>query len=198
MSVSCVMRIYFATHNNNKLKEIQKLLPAGLELLGLDDLGLTEDIPETANTIEGNSLMKTLYVHEKYGVACFGDDTGLEVTALDGAPGVYSARYAGPGGDSQANMSLLLKNLAGHEDRSAQFKTVITYIDQQGNQKQFTGIAKGEITSGQSGEEGFGYDPIFRPEGHNRTFAEMTAQEKNQISHRARAFAQLIAYLKVQ
>jgi XTP/dITP diphosphohydrolase len=192
------MKLYFATHNPNKLKEIAKMLPAGIELLGLADLGLTEDIPETSDTIEGNSLHKTQYVFDKHGVACFGDDTGLEVAALKGAPGVYSARYAGPQCDSNDNMNLLLENLKGEKKRSARFKTVITYINAKGESKQFTGLANGVITETLSGKEGFGYDPIFLPDGKNKTFAEMPSYEKNKISHRARAFAQLIEYLNKQ
>ncbi len=190
------MKIYFATHNKNKLKEIAKIIPAGFELLGLEDLDLQEDIPETSDTIEGNSSMKTQYVFQKHGVVCFGDDTGLEVAALDGAPGVYSARYAGPNCDSKDNMKLLLKNMEGADNRKARFKTVITYIDASGNKNQFTGIVNGDITETQSGHEGFGYDPIFLPEGHSKTFAEMTSSEKNKISHRARAFRQLIQFLQ--
>jgi XTP/dITP diphosphohydrolase len=192
------MKLYFATHNPNKLKEIAKMLPAGIELLGLADLGLTEDIPETSDTIEGNSLQKTQYVFDKHGVTCFGDDTGLEVAALKGAPGVYSARYAGPQCDSNDNMNLLLENLKGEKKRSARFKTVITYINAKGESKQFTGLANGVITETLSGKEGFGYDPIFLPDGKNKTFAEMPSYEKNKISHRARAFAQLIEYLNKQ
>ncbi|MFY0607816.1 MAG: RdgB/HAM1 family non-canonical purine NTP pyrophosphatase [Cyclobacteriaceae bacterium] len=190
------MKIYFATHNKNKLKEIAKIIPSGFELLGLDELNLHEDIPETADTIEENSLMKTKYVFDKHQVACFGDDTGLEVAALNGAPGVFSARYAGPKCDSNENMALLLKNLEGEENRKARFKTVITYIDAKGIERQFTGIVNGEITKSQSGEKGFGYDPIFLPEGCDKTFAEMTSSEKNKISHRARAFRQLITFLE--
>lgn len=190
------MKIYFATHNANKLKEIQKLLPSGLELLGLDELGVDEDIPETADTIEGNSLMKTQYVWDRYQVACFGDDTGLEVDALDGEPGVYSARYAGPGRDSKDNMDLLLKKLEGIDERTARFKTVITYIDESGKEHQFTGIAEGVITTEKSGAKGFGYDPVFKPEGYQETFAEMSAEQKNKISHRGKAFEQLVNFLK--
>lgn len=192
------MKLYFATHNSNKLKEIQKLLPQGMELLGLNSLGVTEDIPETAATIEGNSQMKTHYVFDHYGVACFGDDTGLEVDALNGEPGVYSARYAGPQKNSEDNMNLLLERMQGQANRAARFKTVITYIDGGGNEKQFTGIAEGTITAERSGAKGFGYDPIFQPSGYDRTFAEMTAEEKNSISHRGKAFAQLVDYLKKQ
>ncbi len=174
------------------------MLPAGIELLGLNDLGLTEEIPETSDTIEGNSLQKTQYVFDKHGVACFGDDTGLEVAVLKGAPGVYSARYAGPQCNSNDNMNLLLENLKGEKKRNARFKTVITYINAQGESKQFTGLANGVITEALSGKEGFGYDPIFLPDGKNKTFAEMPSYEKNKISHRARAFAQLIEYLNKQ
>ena len=189
------MTIYFATHNQNKVKEIAKLLPKGMELRSLDDLGLHEDIPETANTIEGNSLMKTEYVFNKHGVACFGDDTGLEVDALNGEPGVFSARYAGPQKNSEDNMHLLLSKLEGSQNRSARFKTVITFIDEEGTSTQFTGIAEGSITLKKSGNEGFGYDPIFQPEGYSITFAEMSAEEKNKISHRGKAFTQLVNFL---
>lgn len=192
------MKIYFATHNANKLREISQMMPEGFELLGLDDLNLHEDIPETAETIEGNSLMKTQYVFDKHKVACFGDDTGLEVEALNGAPGVYSARYAGSANDSKANMALLLKNLDKEQNRAARFKTVITFIDKNGNSQQFTGIAKGSITEELSGTEGFGYDPIFQPEGFDKTFAEMSSFEKNNISHRAKAFKKFIDYLHQQ
>lgn len=190
------MTLYFATHNHNKLREISKLLPEGLNLLGLGDLNLHEEIPETAETIAGNSLMKTQYVYQKHGVACFGDDTGLVVDALNGEPGVYSARYAGPQKDSNDNMDLLLSRLLGHANRSARFVTVITYIDINGETKQFTGVAEGVITPSKSGREGFGYDPIFQPKGFDVTFAEMSAEEKNEISHRARAFKQLVDYLR--
>lgn len=189
------MTIYFATHNKNKVKEIAKLLPKGMELRSLDDLGLHEDIPETANTIEGNSLMKTEYVFNKHGVACFGDDTGLEVDALNGEPGVFSARYAGPQKNSEDNMHLLMSKLEGSQNRSARFKTVITFIDEKGTSTQFTGIAEGTITLKKSGNEGFGYDPIFQPEGYSITFAEMSAEEKNKISHRGKAFTQLVNFL---
>lgn len=174
------------------------MLPESFEILGLDDLNLHEEIPETAETIEGNSHMKTAYVFNKNGVACFGDDTGLEVDALDGAPGVYSARFAGPECDSNKNMDLLLQKLSGKENRSARFKTVITYINESGESTQFTGIVEGDITSEKSGNAGFGYDPIFKPKGYQVTFAEMSSEEKNAISHRGRAFQQLINYLKQQ
>lgn len=190
------MELYFATHNRNKLSEIQKLLPENIRLLSLDDLGLQEEIPETADTIAGNSLMKTQYVYDQYQVACFGDDTGLEVDALQGAPGVRSARYASEGKDSEANMDLLLKNLENAENRTARFKTVITFIAADGDTRQFTGTVEGEITHTRSGEKGFGYDPVFRPAEHDKTFAEMSPEEKNKISHRGKAFRQLINFLK--
>ncbi|MEQ8472796.1 MAG: non-canonical purine NTP diphosphatase [Marinoscillum sp.] len=189
------MKLYFATHNENKLREISKLLPTGLELLGLNDLNLHEDIPETADTIAGNSLMKTQYVYQKHHVACFGDDTGLEVKALNGEPGVYSARYAGEQKNSNDNMDLLLSKLSGIENRSARFVTIITYITEEGKTHQFIGKAEGKITTSRSGQEGFGYDPIFQPDGFDVTFAEMSAEEKNKISHRAKAFQQLIEFL---
>lgn len=192
------MVVYFATHNQNKVKEIAKLLPEGMELRSLDELNLHEEIPETSDTIEGNSLMKTQYVFDKHQVACFGDDTGLEVQALNGEPGVYSARYAGPQKNSHDNMDLLLSKLGSSDERSARFKTVITYINAEGSVHQFTGIAKGSITREKSGQEGFGYDPIFQPEGYDITFAEMSADEKNQISHRAKAFQQLVNFLSEQ
>lgn len=189
------MTLCFATHNPNKLREIQQLLPEGIHLVDLEEVGITEEIPETAETIEGNSALKAQYVFEKTGIACFADDTGLEVDALDGRPGVYSARYAGENKDAQANMNLLLQELDKVDTRGAQFKTVITYIDPSGATHQFTGIVRGVITREQHGSEGFGYDPIFCPEGINLTFAEMSAAVKNQISHRGRAFAQLIQFL---
>ncbi|HCX24841.1 MAG: non-canonical purine NTP pyrophosphatase, RdgB/HAM1 family [Flammeovirgaceae bacterium] len=190
------MILYFASHNQNKVKEIAKLLPQGMELRSLDDLNLHEDIPETASTIEGNSLMKTEYVYKKHRVACFGDDTGLEVDALNGEPGVYSARYAGPQKSSEDNMSLLLSKLEGVQNRKARFKTVITFFDENGEISQFTGIATGGITNTKSGSEGFGYDPIFQPDGYPVTFAEMSAEDKNKISHRGKAFEQLVNFLK--
>ena len=190
------MILYFASHNQNKVKEIAKLLPQGMELRSLDDLNLHEDIPETASTIEGNSLMKTEYVYKKHRVACFGDDTGLEVDALNGEPGVYSARYAGPQKSSEDNMSLLLSKLEGVQNRKARFKTVITFFDENGEISQFTGIATGGITNTKSGSEGFGYDPSFQPDGYPVTFAEMSAEDKNKISHRGKAFEQLVNFLK--
>ncbi|MEP4535249.1 MAG: RdgB/HAM1 family non-canonical purine NTP pyrophosphatase [Cyclobacteriaceae bacterium] len=189
------MKICFATHNQNKAKEIRQLLPAGFELITLDDLGQTEEIPEDGLTIEENSGIKANYVFEKFNVACFADDTGLEVKALNGEPGVYSARYAGEPKDNEANIDLLLKNLESKSDRSAAFKTVITYIDESGRSMQFTGIAPGQIIQERTGAEGFGYDPVFLPAGHQKTFAQMTAEEKNAISHRGLAFRKFLDHL---
>lgn len=188
------MQLVFASNNKNKIKEIQQLLPPTITILSLSDIGCTEEIPETAATIEGNAILKANYVTEKYGYNCFADDTGLEVDALGGAPGVYSARYAGEPSDSNANMDKLLANLRDASNRIAQFKTVIT-LNLNGQQTLFEGIAEGTITLERSGKEGFGYDPIFRPKGYEDTFAEMTATLKNQISHRGKATRLLIEHL---
>lgn len=188
------MQLVFASNNKNKIKEIQQLLPDTIEILSLEAIGCHEEIPETADTIEGNAILKANYVTKKYGYDCFADDTGLEVEALNGAPGVYSARYAGEQKDAQDNMNLLLENLANNPNRSAQFKTVIA-LNIKGQQKLFTGIAKGAITTEKSGNQGFGYDPIFQPEGYNETFADLTLETKNQISHRGKATQLLISYL---
>lgn len=190
------MRICFASHNAHKLQEIRAMLPVGFELLGLDDLGITEDIPEPGETIEENSALKAQYVRERHEIPVFADDTGLEVKALNGEPGVYSARYAGPQRDANDNMDLLLKNLGDKTNRSAAFKTVITFIDGQGTERQFEGIVEGKIIHEKRGTKGFGYDPIFVPEGYDQTFAELPAEVKNSISHRARAFEKLIGFLK--
>ncbi|MEO9474339.1 MAG: RdgB/HAM1 family non-canonical purine NTP pyrophosphatase [Cyclobacteriaceae bacterium] len=189
------MKICFATHNQNKATEIRQLLPAGFELITLDDLGQTEEIPEDGLTIEENSSIKANYVFKKFNVACFADDTGLEVKALNGEPGVYSARYAGEPKDNEANIDLLLKNLEGKSDRSAAFKTVITFIDETGRSTQFAGIAPGQIIVERTGTKGFGYDPVFQPTGHQKTFAQMTAEEKNAISHRGLAFRKFLDHL---
>ena len=188
------MKIVFATNNANKIKEIQSLLPSTIEIISLESIGCHEEIPETADTIEGNSILKANYVTQKYGYDCFADDTGLEVEALNNEPGVYSARYAGPQCLAEDNMKLLLKNLENKENRKAQFKTVIT-LNIKGEQLLFTGIAKGEITQNKSGNQGFGYDPIFRPENFQETFAEMSSELKNKISHRGKATQLLISYL---
>ena len=183
-------RIVFATNNAHKLEEIRAILGEDFQVLGLSDIGCNEDIPETADTLEGNAEIKARYVKEHYGYDCFADDTGLEVDALGGAPGVYSARYAGPGHDSAANVDLLLKNLEGKSDRAARFRTVIALVE--GDKITLVdGVVEGRIIDELRGDNGFGYDPIFVPEGYDKTFAEMDSKEKNSISHRARATAGL-------
>ena len=188
------MQLVFASNNLNKIKEIQSILKGSISLLSLSDIGCHEEIPETADTIEGNAILKANYVTEKYGYDCFADDTGLEVTALDGAPGVYSARYAGEQKNADDNMNKLLEALKDQADRSAQFKTVIA-LNIKGRQHLFTGIAKGEITFDKTGNHGFGYDPVFLPENYTETFAELSSDIKNKISHRAKATQQLIDFL---
>ncbi len=188
------MQLVFASNNKNKIIEIQNMLPETIAILSLEDIGCFEEIPETAHTIEGNAILKANYVSEKYGYDCFADDTGLEVTALDGEPGVYSARYAGDQRNANDNMDKLLLNLKDKSNRNAQFKTVIT-LNLKGQQYLFTGIAKGEITFEKSGSQGFGYDPIFRPEQYSETFAQLSLEIKNKISHRGKATSQLIAFL---
>lgn len=183
----------FATRNQHKIQEISTQLGDNFKIISLDVLGCQEELPETTGTIEGNSKQKAQYIWENYQTDCFADDSGLEVEALHGAPGVDSAHYAGTR-DFQANIDLLLKNLAGQSNRNAQFKTVITLV-RSGLYHQFTGIVKGQILQTTQGTEGFGYDPIFRPEGYSQTFAEMTLAEKNKISHRALALKQLIDFL---
>jgi XTP/dITP diphosphohydrolase len=189
------MQLVFASNNKNKIKEIQQLLPTTIKILSLEDIGCHEDIPETADTIEGNAILKANYVTQKYGLDCFADDTGLEVEALNGAPGVYSARYAGAQNNSENNMNKLLGALMDTTNRSAQFKTVIT-LNKDGKQHLFTGIAKGTITAEKHGNQGFGYDPIFQPEGYQQTFAELPSELKNKISHRGKATQQLINFLR--
>lgn len=189
------MKIIFASQNQKKTEEIRSLLPDGITLVNLQDLGQEEDIPENEPTIEGNSAFKAQWVFQKYGLPCFADDTGLEVSALNGEPGVHSARYAGSSRSDQANMDLLQLKLQAHTDRSAQFKTVITYHDAT-QVVQFTGIVTGKISEQARGDHGFGYDPIFEPEGINKTFAQMELSEKNQFSHRARALVQLLTFLE--
>ncbi|MCP4456483.1 MAG: RdgB/HAM1 family non-canonical purine NTP pyrophosphatase [Cytophagales bacterium] len=192
------MQICFASHNENKLREIQQIIPAGFELVGLDQLGVIEEIPETGNTLEENSEQKAVFVFRKFEIPVFADDTGLEVKFLKGQPGVYSARYAGAQRNSEDNMNLLLENLRDATDRSACFKSVITYINAKGNVFQFVGKMEGEIIEEKKGKGGFGYDPIFKPTSYNQTFAEMSSSDKNEISHRARAFRKFIDYLAVQ
>ncbi|MEO8240445.1 MAG: non-canonical purine NTP diphosphatase [Flavobacterium sp.] len=188
------MNLVFASNNKNKIKEIQSILPENIKILSLEEIGCHEEIPETADTIEGNAVLKANYVTEKYGYDCFADDTGLEVIALNGEPGVYSARYAGEQRDANDNMNKLLEALSGKSDRSAQFKTVIA-LNLKGKQWLFTGIAKGTITLKKTGNHGFGYDPIFQPENYSETFAELSSEIKNKISHRAKATQQLIDFL---
>lgn len=185
----------FASNNAHKVAEIQALLGPGYHLQGLADFGITEDIPETQATLEGNSLQKAAYVFERYQVPVFADDTGLEVDALNGEPGVYSARYAGASRDNQANLQKVLDNLQGQTNRAAQFRTVITLILPSGQPHAFEGIARGHLLTEPMGEQGFGYDPIFVPEGHTRTFAQMSATEKNELSHRGRAVRKLVDFL---
>ena len=193
-------KIVFATNNKNKLAEIREMLEgSGIEIVSLADIGCHDDIPETSDTLEGNALQKARYIHEKYKMSCFADDTGLEVDALGGAPGVYSARYAGgEGHDSEANMAKLLANLEDKADRRARFRTVVALIldEEQGREELFEGIVTGEIIRERRGGEGFGYDPVFRPDGYDRTFAELGHKVKNKISHRAKAVAKLVDYLK--
>lgn len=189
------MKLVFATNNRHKLLEVKAIVGDRVEILSLSDIGCCDDIPETADTLQGNALIKARYISEKYGVNCFADDTGLEVDALDGAPGVYSARYAGEECNSEANMQKLLHNLTGKSERSAQFRTVIALIIN-GDEKLFNGVVKGRISTEKLGDSGFGYDPIFIPEGFSESFAQMSAEQKNSISHRFRATEKLSNYLK--
>lgn len=185
------MKIVFATNNQHKLEEIRHILGEQFEIVSLQDIGCNTDIPETGETLEENALIKARYVYEHYGLDCFADDTGLEVDALGGEPGVRSARYAeGAGHDSEANMSKLLANLKENNNRKARFRTVIALIIK-GKEQLFEGVVRGEISRSRSGSEGFGYDPIFVPEGYDRSFAELGAEIKNSISHRARAVEKL-------
>lgn len=191
------MKIVFASNNKNKIREIKNQLPKEIELVSLEDIGCFEDIPETAETIEGNAILKANYVTERYNLPCFADDTGLEIEALNNEPGVYSARYAGEQRDSNDNMDKVLEKLMDIENRKAQFKTVIV-LNLNDEQYLFTGIVKGNIGTEKVGNDGFGYDPIFTPENHSITFAEMNLNKKNEISHRGRAVKQLIEFLNKQ
>ena len=188
-------KLVVATNNAHKLEEIAAILGDEMELLSLKDIKCFADIPETADTLEGNACQKAMYIYENYGMDCFADDTGLEVDALNGAPGVYSARYAGDDHDSEANMQKLLHELEGKKNRKAQFRTAICLI-QEGKEYLFEGIVKGEIIQEKRGGAGFGYDPIFVPEGYEQTFAELGNDVKNTISHRARAVEKLCLFLK--
>lgn len=189
------MQLVFASNNKNKILELQSMLPETITIVSLESIGCFEDIPETADTIEGNAIQKANYVTEKFGYDCFADDTGLEVDSLNGEPGVFSARYAGEQRNADDNMNKLLVALADKNDRKAQFKTVIA-LNLYGKQHLFTGIAKGEITLEKIGNQGFGYDPIFQPEGFPETFAQLSLDIKNKISHRGKATQQLINFLK--
>lgn len=189
------MKLVFASNNQNKIAEIKQMLPKSIELLSLEDIGCTEDIPETAETIEGNAILKANYVTEKFGYSCFADDTGLEVEVLNGEPGVYSARYAGEQKNANDNMDKLLHNLKDKSNRKAQFKTIIA-LNINNEQHLFEGIIKGQIISEKRGTKGFGYDPIFIPEGFTNTFAEMEMHEKAKLSHRGIATRKLISFLE--
>jgi len=188
------MKIVFASNNKNKIVEIQKQLPSHIELVTLEEISCTEDIEETGQTIEENAIIKANYVTEKYGYPCFADDTGLEVESLNNEPGVYSARYAGLHKNDHKNMDLVLSKLENETNRKAQFKTVIA-LNINNEQVLFTGIVNGTITLEKRGNYGFGYDPIFRPNNSEKTFAEMDSEEKNKWSHRGKAVSQLIDYL---
>lgn len=186
--------LVFATNNLHKLEEVRDILGGSFRIASLKEIGCTDDISETADTLEGNALQKARYVKDKFGYDCFADDTGLEVEALGGAPGVFSARYAGPGHDSEANMRKLLKELEGKTNRQAQFRTVVALL-LEGREYTFEGIVRGTILTERRGTAGFGYDPVFVPEGYAETFAEMGSEEKNRISHRARAVQKLADFL---
>ncbi|WP_299103827.1 non-canonical purine NTP diphosphatase [uncultured Tenacibaculum sp.] len=188
------MQLVFATNNLNKLSEVQKMLPESIQLLSLKDINCFDDIEETATTLEGNAQIKANHITEKFGYNCFADDTGLEVKSLNGDPGVYSARYAGEPANAENNMQKLLSELGEATDRQAQFRTSIC-LNLDGKQYLFDGICNGIILSEKQGEKGFGYDPIFQPEDYTQSFAEMTSDEKNAISHRGRAIQKLIEFL---
>ena len=190
------MKICFATHNQNKFNEINSKLGNAFELVSLHDLNVIDEIPETGSTLEENSLIKAEYIYLNFDTPVFSDDSGLEVDALQGAPGVFSARYAGLPKNDLKNLELLLDNMKGVKNRTARFKTVITLIID-GETHQFTGVVEGHIAHSPSGESGFGYDPIFIPKGHNITFAQMSMTKKNSMSHRSRAFDKLLAYLNI-
>lgn len=188
------MQLVFASNNKNKIKEIQLLVPNSIQIVSLEDIGCFDEIPETANTIEENAILKANYVTEKYGYNCFADDSGLEIDALNGEPGVYSARYAGEPKDDNKNIDKVLENLKGKTNRKANFKTIIC-LNIEGQQHLFTGIIEGEIIDEKIGNNGFGYDPIFVADGYQKTFAELSMEEKSTISHRGKAVRQLVAFL---
>ena len=188
------MKLVFASNNHNKIKEIQLLVSNSIEILSLKDIGCLEDIPETADTIEGNAILKANYVTDKYGFNCFADDSGLEIDALNGEPGIYSARYAGEPKDDSKNIDKVLKNLKDKTNKKANFKTVIC-LNIDGEQHLFTGIVNGKIIENRVGDNGFGYDPIFVADGYSKTFAELSMEEKAAISHRGKAVKQLVDFL---
>lgn len=189
------MKLVFATNNQNKLKEVKQLLPASIELLSLKDIDCEDDITESGKTIRENAKIKSRYIYEKFGMNCFADDTGLEVDAIGGRPGVYSARFAGPSSRSEDNINKLLIELKGIENRKANFRTVISLMID-GKDEAFEGIVNGVITTEEMGSNGFGYDSVFMPDGFDKTFAEMTAQEKNEISHRGIAVNKLTSFIR--
>ena len=189
------MKIVFASNNKNKILEIQSMLPESIQIVSLESIGCFEEIPETSDTIEGNAILKANYVTENYGFDCFADDTGLEVEALNGEPGVYSARYAGEQKNADDNMNKLLDELANKTNRRAQFKTVIA-LNLKGKQYLFEGIASGEIIKEKIGTGGFGYDPIFKPTNYDETFAQLSLDIKNEISHRGKATKALLEFLQ--
>lgn len=189
------MELVFATNNKHKLEELQAILGDKIKLLSLEDIGCNEEIPEEQPTLEGNARQKAMFIFEKYNYSCFADDTGLEIEALNGEPGVYSARYAGEEKKAEANMKKVLAKMVKINNRNARFRTVISLIIN-GEEKQFEGIVEGEILMGKRGNSGFGYDPIFRPDGFDLTFAEMKLEDKNKISHRGRAVEKLVKYLQ--
>ncbi len=189
------MKLVFATNNLNKLKEVQEMLSNSIEILSLNDISYFDEVDETETTLDGNAKLKANYITQKFGYNCFADDTGLEVESLEGKPGVYSARFAGEPSNSEKNMQKILSELENKTNRKAQFRTVICLIIDE-NQYLFEGICKGEILTRKQGEKGFGYDPIFKPEGYSTSFAEMSSEEKNKISHRGIAIQKLVQFLK--
>jgi XTP/dITP diphosphohydrolase len=188
-------KLVFATNNDHKLRELRQILPSEFDLLNLNDIGCTDEIPETGTTLEVNAAQKSFFIWNKYGINCFADDTGLEIESLGNEPGVYSARYAGEERSASANMMKVLEKMEGESNRNARFRCVISLVID-GEEKQFEGIVNGKILTKKHGEAGFGYDPIFMPDGYNISFAEMPADDKNQISHRGRAVMKLVDYLK--
>jgi len=188
-------KLVFATNNDHKLRELKQILPSEFEMVSLNDIGCTDDIPETGTTLEVNAAQKSFFIWDKYGINCFADDTGLEIESLGNEPGVYSARYAGEGRSAADNMLKVLEKMAGITNRKARFRCVISLVID-GEEKQFEGIVEGKILAEKHGEAGFGYDPIFMPDGYDQSFAEMSAEGKNMVSHRGRAVLKLVEYLK--